>query len=88
VPELQRAEVLAALRAVDGVVIFDNPTATGLIEALKPDVYVKGGDYRLETLPEAPVVLGCGGRIELVEVEIATSTTAIVNRILNQAPLG
>lgn len=88
VPELQRAEVLAALRAVDGVVIFDDPTATRLIEALKPDVYVKGGDYSLETLPEAPVVLACGGRIEFVKVEIPTSTTAIVNRILNGERVG
>lgn len=88
VPELQRAEVLAALKAVDGVVIFDDPTATRLIEALKPDVYVKGGDYSRETLPEASVVLACGGRIEFVKVEIPTSTTAIVNRILNQERVG
>ncbi len=82
VPEAQRAELLAALKPVDGVVIFAETTATHLIETLKPDIYVKGGDYRLETLPEAKAVLAYGGKIELVQVEIPTSTTAIVNRIL------
>jgi D-glycero-beta-D-manno-heptose 1-phosphate adenylyltransferase len=82
VPEAQRAEVLASLKAVDGVVIFSETTATCLIEALQPEVYVKGGDYTPSTLPEAPVVQAYGGRIELVKVEVHTSTTAIVNRIL------
>lgn len=86
VPEAQRAEVLAALKPVDGVVIFAETTATRLIQALRPDVYVKGGDYHSSTLPEAPVVQAYGGRIELVNVEVHTSTTALVNRIL-QAPL-
>ncbi|MCA1990835.1 MAG: adenylyltransferase/cytidyltransferase family protein [Coleofasciculus sp. S288] len=81
VPEAQRAEVLAALKPVDGVVIFEDTTATCLIEALQPEVYVKGGDYDLSTLPEAPAVQAYGGRIELVKVEVYTSTTAIVDRI-------
>ena len=83
VPEQQRAEVLAALKPVDGVVIFHSLTATGLIEALKPDIYVKGGDYSLETLPETPAVQAYGGQIELVKVEIPTSTTAMIDRILH-----
>lgn len=82
VPEAQRAEVLAALKPVDGVVIFSETTATALIETLQPEVYVKGGDYTPSTLPEAPVVQAYGGRIELVTVEVHTSTSAIVNRIL------
>lgn len=85
VPETQRAEVLAALKSVDGVVIFSETTATQLIEALQPDIYVKGGDYSLETLPEASVVQAYGGRIELVKVEIPTSTTAIIDRILHSS---
>ncbi len=83
VPEAQRAEVLSALQAVDGVVIFDTPTATSVIEVLKPDIYVKGGDYSLSTLPEAPTVQAYGGMIKLVKIEISTSTTAIVERILH-----
>ena len=82
VPEIQRAEVVAALKAVDGVVIFSETTACGLIQALQPEIYVKGGDYSPSTLPEAPIVQAYGGRIELVTVEVHTSTTGIVERIL------
>ena len=82
VPEAQRAEVLASLKPVDAVVIFSETTATRLIQALQPDVYVKGGDYSQSTLPEAPVVQAYGGRIELVKVEVQTSTTTLINRIL------
>lgn len=82
VPEIQRAELLAALKPVDGVVIFHSSTAAQLIEALKPDIYVKGGDYRIETLPEAAVVQAYGGQVELVKIEIPTSTTGIIDRIL------
>ncbi len=83
VPELQRAEVLAALKPVDAVVIFSEPTATRLIEALKPDIYVKGGDYQIATLPEAAAVQAYGGRIELVQIEVPSSTSAIIRQILN-----
>lgn len=86
VPEQQRAEVLAALRAVDGVVIFAETTASQLMTALQPDIYVKGGDYRLETLPEAAIVQAYGGRIELIQIEAPSSTSAIVNRILAAHP--
>lgn len=82
VPEAQRAEVLAALRPVDGVVIFSETTAIRLIQTLQPEVYVKGGDYSQSTLPEAPIVQAYGGRIELVKVEVQTSTTALIDRIL------
>lgn len=83
VPEAQRAEVLAALKPVDGVVIFSETTAADLVAALKPDVYVKGGDYTLNTLPEAKVVLEYGGRVELVKIEISSSTSTIIHRILS-----
>lgn len=87
VPELERAEVLAALKPVTGVVIFSEPTATDLIVALQPDVYVKGGDYDIETLPEAPAVQAYGGRIELVQIEVPSSTSQIVKRILMASPI-
>jgi D-glycero-beta-D-manno-heptose 1-phosphate adenylyltransferase len=82
VPEAQRAEVLAALKAVDAVVIFSEITATKLIGILKPDIYVKGGDYQVESLPEAPAVIAGGGKISLIEIEVPSSTSAIVKRIL------
>lgn len=83
VPELERAEVLAALKSVSAVVLFSEPTATGLIEALQPDIYAKGGDYQIETLPEAAAVHAYGGRIELVSIEVPSSTSKIVQRILS-----
>ncbi len=81
VPEAQRAEVLAALKAVDGVVMFDETTAASLIAALQPDIYVKGGDYQIETLPEAQVVHRYGGRVELIQVEVPSSTSSLIQRI-------
>jgi D-glycero-beta-D-manno-heptose 1-phosphate adenylyltransferase len=86
VPEDQRAEVLAALKAVDAVVIFSESTATQLITILKPDIYVKGGDYQIETLPEASAVLAVGGKISLIQIEVPSSTSAIVQRILQSRP--
>ncbi|MGB3515133.1 MAG: adenylyltransferase/cytidyltransferase family protein [Elainellaceae cyanobacterium] len=85
VPEAERAEVLAALRSVDGVVLFSEPTATHLITTLQPDIYAKGGDYNIATLPEAPAVQHYGGRIELVQVEVPSSTSGIIQRILAAA---
>ena len=85
VPAMQRAEVLAALKSVDGVVLFNEPTAAPLVAALQPDIYVKGGDYCLETLPEAKVVQGYGGRTALIQIEVPSSTSAIVNHILSFA---
>lgn len=82
VPENQRAEVLAAIKPVDAVVIFSEITAIKLINILKPDIYVKGGDYQVETLPEAPAVIAGGGKISLIEIEVPSSTSAIVKRIL------
>jgi len=83
VPELQRAEVLAALRSVDGVILFSEPTAAQLVEALQPEIYAKGGDYKIETLPEASIVHSYGGRVELIQIEVPSSPSAIIHRILN-----
>jgi D-glycero-beta-D-manno-heptose 1-phosphate adenylyltransferase len=84
VSEMQRAEVLAALKPVDAVVIFAETTADPLIAALQPDIYVKGGDYSLDTLVEAPTVQSYGGRIELVNIEVPSSTTNLITRILSR----
>ncbi|ACK73314.1 cytidyltransferase-related domain protein [Gloeothece citriformis PCC 7424] len=84
IPEAQRAEVLGALKWVDGVIIFQETTAQRVIEVLKPDIYVKGGDYTLSTLPEASVVQAYGGKIELVKIELPTSTSKIIDKILKE----
>lgn len=77
-----RAEVLLALRAVDHVIFFGETTAEILISEVKPDVYVKGGDYTLATLPEAVIVQSYGGRVEFVDIVAGRSTTNIVEKIL------
>lgn len=79
--ERDRAEVLDALRAVDIVTIFDEPTAEALVALVRPDVYVKGGDYTLDTLPEARIVQGYGGRVEFVPLAEGRSTTTLIAKI-------
>jgi rfaE bifunctional protein nucleotidyltransferase chain/domain len=79
-PQEDRAEVLAALRCVDAVVIFEESDPIALIEALRPEVHVKGGDYRLEELPETPVVQGYGGQVVLLPVLEGRSTTSALRK--------
>lgn len=77
-----RAEVLLGLKAVDYVIFFGEQTAENLIAEVKPDIYVKGGDYTLETLPEAKIVQSYGGHIEFVNLVAGRSTTNIIGKIL------
>jgi len=77
-----RAEVLLGLKSVDHVIFFGEQTAENLIAAVKPDVYVKGGDYTLDTLPEAKIVQSYGGRVEFVNLVAGRSTTKILEKIL------
>ena len=65
IPDVDRARVVAALRSVDQVVLFDEDRPDGLIRALRPDVYAKGGDYDIESLPERSVVESSGGQVVL-----------------------
>jgi len=81
VSEADRAEVLDALRAVDIVTIFDEPTAEELVRLVRPNVYVKGGDYSLDTLPEAKIVQAAGGRVEFIPFLEGHSTTGVIERI-------
>ncbi|MEZ4584939.1 MAG: adenylyltransferase/cytidyltransferase family protein [Gemmatimonadales bacterium] len=77
----ERARVLAAMEAVDCVVIFDDPTPLALIEALGPDVLVKGGDYTRATVVGADLVEARGGEVVILPLLPDTSTTGIVERI-------
>ncbi len=79
--ELDRAGVLLALKPVDHVVIFGEQTAEALIAEVKPDIYVKGGDYTLDTLPEAKIVQSYGGHIEFIPMVAGRSTTNIIKKI-------
>lgn len=76
-----RATVLAALRDVDGVVAFQNDTPCALIDALKPEVHVKGGDYQADSLPEYPNVAAYGGRVEIVPLVEGRSTSKLLRRL-------
>ena len=80
--ELDRACVLGALQAVDAVLLFDEPTPLALLAICRPDIYVKGGDYDIETLPETALVRGWGGRALVLPFVPGYSTTALVQRIL------
>ncbi len=79
--QADRAYVLAALEAVDAVVIFDEDTPLAIITALEPDVLVKGGDYREETIVGAKEVRARGGEVKVVPLVQGQSTTSIVDRI-------
>ena len=79
--EQDRAEVLNALRSVDYVVIFDEDSPKELLSKIKPDVHTKGGDYTIETLPEAKSIINFGGRIEFIPFVEGKSTTSIINSI-------
>jgi len=78
--ERARAEVLAALEAVDLVVIFEEDTPLKLIEEIKPSVLVKGGDYTREQVVGHEIVEAHGGQVVLVEVLAGFSTTSLVDR--------
>ena len=79
--EADRAEVLAALACVDYAVIFGEDTASELLSEIRPDVYAKGGDYTLESLPEAAIVQQHGGRVALIPLVPGKSTSALQARL-------
>jgi D-beta-D-heptose 7-phosphate kinase/D-beta-D-heptose 1-phosphate adenosyltransferase len=81
--EADRAAVLAALQSVDGVCIFTDTTATKFLTAAQPDIYVKGGDYTLDTLnqDERRAVELAGGKIVLVPFVPGKSTTELLEKI-------
>lgn len=81
--ELDRAEILSALRCVDYVVLFDEDSPKNLLDKMKPDVYTKGADYTMETLPEADIMKKNGTRVEFIEFVDGKSTTNIINKMKN-----
>lgn len=79
--EDMRRYMLENLKAVDYVVIFDEDTPIKTIEALRPDIHVKGGDYRKENLPETKIVEAYGGQVVIIDSQSSVSTTEIIGRI-------
>lgn len=86
VPEYERVEILSALECVDYVTIFGEPTPVELITTIRPNVHVKGGDYKPEDLPEAEAVRSIGGRVEIVPYTSTDtegrSTTNLIGKIM------
>ncbi|NLN76819.1 MAG: D-glycero-beta-D-manno-heptose 1-phosphate adenylyltransferase [Armatimonadetes bacterium] len=86
--ENDRAEVLAALECVDCVVLFAQDTPVELIEQIRPDIDVKGGDYKIDDMPEARVMAALGGRVEIIPFAATDSerfsTTETINRYKNR----
>jgi rfaE bifunctional protein nucleotidyltransferase chain/domain len=81
IDELTRATKLAALLFVDAVILFGEDTPLTLIEAVKPDVLVKGGDYTIDTIVGADAVLARGGTVDVIPFLPGHSTTAIIDKI-------
>ena len=79
--ENDRAEVLSALRCVDYVVLFDEDSPIDLLLKIKPDVYTKGADYTVETLPEAKQIMKIGTKIEFISFVEGKSTTSIIEKM-------
>ena len=79
--EADRAEILSSLSCVDYVVLFDENSPADLLEKIKPDVYTKGADYTLETLPEREIVLKNNIKVEFIEFVAWKSTTNVIKKI-------
>ncbi len=79
-PEGERAEILSALRCVDFVTIFEEPTVEELIRAIRPDFHAKGTDYTTETVPEREIVIECGGQVAIVGDPKNHSSTDLIGK--------
>jgi len=82
VPQEQRAYVLSQLKPVDMVVIFDEDTPYNLIKAIKPDILIKGADWKIENIVGADIVLSQGGSVNTVKFDYDTSTSKIIQKIV------
>jgi rfaE bifunctional protein nucleotidyltransferase chain/domain len=86
VPDVERAEILAALACVDAAVIFDEDTPHDIIAAVQPDVLVKGADWGENAIVGRDIVEARGGRVVRVPIEPGYSTTAIIEKARNRRP--
>lgn len=82
-PEHERAEIVSALKFVDYVTIFHEPTVEELIRAIRPDFHAKGTDYTAENVPERNIVIECGGKVAIVGDPKDHSSTEMIGRINN-----
>jgi D-glycero-beta-D-manno-heptose 1-phosphate adenylyltransferase len=80
-PANERAEIIASLRFIDAVTIFDEPTVEELIRIIRPDVHAKGTDYTVDSVPERESVLAYGGRVAIVGDPKDHSSTDLLNAV-------
>ena len=83
-PQSDRAELVGALASVDHIIIFDDLTAAGLLDELRPHVHCKGTDYSTETVPERETVLAYGGEVRIVGDPKEHSTRSVIREIVNK----
>jgi len=81
ISENERAEIIASLRCVDVVTVFDEPTVDDLIEDIRPDIHAKGTDYTVDSVPERERVRGYGGRVAIVGDPKDHSSTDLIKTI-------
>lgn len=86
-PENERAELVAALRCVDLVHIFDEPTVEELIRSILPDFHAKGTDYTVDSVPEREIVLECGGRVVIVGDPKDHSSSKMINDLADRSDI-
>ena len=82
--ESDRAYILSALSCVDFIVLFDEDSPAQLLDEIKPDVYTKGADYTMDTLPERDIMIKNGTRVEFIELVQGKSTTGLIEKISNK----
>jgi rfaE bifunctional protein nucleotidyltransferase chain/domain len=82
--EADRAAIVAALESVSLVTIFSEPVPLPTLALVRPEIYVKGGDYAIESLPESAAVTGWGGRVLAIPIEHTRSTSAFLARVRGQ----
>lgn len=85
-PAEARAELIAALESTDYVLIFDDPTAAGVLQDLRPHVHCKGTDYSEETVPERDVMKSLGGTVRIVGDDKGHSTREVLSEIVRRSP--
>ncbi len=81
ITERDRVELLTALSCVDAVVVFEEDGPQAVLDRLRPDIWVKGGDYSAQSLPEAALVESWGGRVLTLPYHLGRSTTALADAI-------
>jgi len=84
-PVEQRKKVLQALKPVDLVIVFEEDTPERLIKEIKPDVLVKGGDWKIENIVGADFVMSYGGKVYTIDFVYNTSTTKIIEKVKNES---